>query len=136
MADLNGCRITSEAIVVGIFPDVCWTPPMNLPVPYPVIARFSDSVRQRTTVRFGGVEAMTDFGRLSRVYGDEAGTGGGIVSGVNMGMCRPKTASSTVRINGQRVVRHDDWIEMNCVGADGLGTRSARSRGRRRRRRA
>ena len=119
MAELEACRVTDEAVVVGLYPDVCLTPPNSTPVPYTVIARFSDGVRSRPTVRFRGVEAMTDFGRLSRVYGDEAGVGGGVTSGVNMGMCRPQTFSSSVRINGQAVVRHDDFVEMNCASPDG-----------------
>ena len=119
MAELEACRVTDQAVVVGLYPDVCLTPPNNAPVPYAVIARFSDGVRARATVRFRGLDAMTDFGRISRVYGDEAGLGGGVRSGVNMGMCRPKVASSSVRINGQYVVRHTDEIEMNCAGPEG-----------------
>ena len=119
MAELEACRITDQAVVVGLYPDVCLTPPNSTPVPYAVIARFNDGVRARATVRFGGLDAMTDFGRISRVYGDEAGVGGGITSGVNMGMCRSQTASTSVRINGQHIVRHTDTIEMNCAGPEG-----------------
>ena len=51
--------------------------------------------------------------------GNERGTGGGIISKVNLGYCRPVQHSGTVNAHGNAIVRHDDLMEMNCKGPDG-----------------
>ncbi|MDI1430152.1 DUF4150 domain-containing protein [Polyangium sorediatum] len=121
MADNEGLRTTGEAIVVSMTPDVCLTPPGMVPVPYQIIGRFSDGVRYADTVRMAGLPVMTMDSRLDKVYGDEAGTGGGIFSGVNTGWCRPITHSSTVRAKGHHITYHSSLYWMNCDGPDGPG---------------
>ena len=41
-------------------------------------------------------------------FGDEKGTGGGVLSHTHNGACWPKTWSETVRFQGRNAVRHDD----------------------------
>ena len=60
--------------------------------------------------------------RILSVKGNEAGFGGGVVSGVNVGMCRPsKNYAPKVRAEGQYLLRHDTVMEMNCAGPEGKG---------------
>lgn len=121
MAENEGLRVTGEAIVLSLTPDYCKTPPSMAPVPYQILGRFSDGVRYVDNVCMTGMNAMTMDGRLTTVYGDEAGTGGGVISGVNLGYCRPITHSPTVRVKGHHVVFHTSQYWMNCDGPDGTG---------------
>jgi hypothetical protein len=60
--------------------------------------------------------------RITNVTGNEAGVGGGVVSGVNVGMCKPsKNYSRTVRTEGKHILRHDTIMAMNCAGPEGAG---------------
>jgi len=119
MAENEGLRHTGEAIVLSILPDVCLTPPAMLPVPYQIMGRFSDSIRYADTVRMTELNAVMMDSRLTTVYGDELGTGGGIFSGVNKGWCRPITYSSTVRAQGHHITYHTSFYWMNCSGPEG-----------------
>lgn len=121
MADNEGLRTTGEAIVKCVTPDVCKTPPSMAPVPYEIIGRFNDGIRYSNTVCMTGLEVMTTDSRLPKVYGDEAGVGGGVTSGVNVGFCRPITHSPTVRAQGHFIVFHSAEYWMNCNGPEGPG---------------
>ncbi|MBK9258906.1 MAG: DUF4150 domain-containing protein [Polyangiaceae bacterium] len=121
MADNEGVRTTGEAIVKCTTPDVCKTPPSMSPVPYEIIGRFSDGVLFSDSVCMTGLNVMTTASRLPKVYGDEAGTGGGVTSGVNVGYCKPITHSPTVRAQGDFIVFHSAEYWMNCSGPDGPG---------------
>ncbi len=123
MADREGTRKTAEAIVVSTTPDVCNTPAGSamVPVPYPIIGRFDAVTGEVPTVLFTKQEAFTTASRITTVQGDEAGSGGGVSSGVNTGYCRPATYSSTVFAQGHQVVSHECKMEMNCAGTDGPG---------------
>lgn len=126
MAENEGVRTTGEAIVKNIGPDVCKTPPSMAPVPYEIIGKFSDGIRYSTTVSMTSLQTITTNSRLPKVYGDEAGTGGGVVSGVNIGYCRAITYSSTVRAQGHNIVYHSAEYWMNCSGPDGPGNTTGR----------
>ncbi|EYF02508.1 PAAR-like domain-containing protein [Chondromyces apiculatus] len=126
MADNEGLRVTGEAIVLSTTPDVCRTPPTMAPVPYQILGRFSDGIRHATTVCMTGEAVMTMDSRLTTVYGDEAGVGGGVISGVNKGYCKPVTHSTTVTVEGHHVTYHTSIYEMNCDGPDGVGNTRGR----------
>ncbi len=119
MAEREGLRVTGEAVVLSMFPDVCKTPPSMVPVPYQILGRFSDGVRYVDNVCMTSMNVMTMDGRLPTVYGNEAGTGGGILSGVNKGWCRPITHSPTVYSKGHPITFHNSFYWMNCAGPDG-----------------
>jgi len=60
--------------------------------------------------------------RITNVTGNEAGIGGGVVSGVNVGMCKPvENYAPTVKAEGMCLLRHDTIMEMNTAGPDGVG---------------
>jgi hypothetical protein len=73
-------------------------------------------------VRFRKQFAFHNNSRLSTVRCNEAGVGGGVLSGVNLGFCRPflATHSTTVRVN-KSFVDYDfaTHMYMNCAGPDG-----------------
>jgi hypothetical protein len=121
----------AEAIAFA-FPDICLTPTPGgpVPIPYPNIAQLAQAEQTSATggdpVFAGGKPVLTaeSFVRISS--GDEAGTAGGVASGRNMGPCTFATASTTVFIHGQGVVRFGDQTEQNktsvASGANALGT--------------
>ena len=123
MADQFGLRKDTRGYVKSLAPDVCKMP-NGTPVPFDIVAQFSDAIREVSTVRFEGKPATNINARLSRVVGDEPGVGGGVISQVNMGMCRPMpgTTSDTFRVGGEWLIHSDmTQMEMNCNGPDGPG---------------
>ena len=121
MAVNEALRLTTKAIIINTSPDVCWTPfgPLMVPVPYQIWATLDLSIKLSPTVSMGGLPVFTTDSRLSTVAGDEPGIGGGLLSGVNLGQCRPDSYSPSVRINGQHAVGHNARFLMNCKGPDG-----------------
>ncbi|TKD02443.1 PAAR-like domain-containing protein [Polyangium fumosum] len=111
----------AEAKVTCLAPDVCLTPMGSsmVPVPYTITAHFNVAEGTAPKVNYGGLPAFTMASRLPRVEGDEQGTGGGILSKVNLGYCRPVEHSGTVKAHKQYVVRQGDLMYMNCNGPDG-----------------
>ncbi len=114
----HGTHQTSEAFVVCLVEDFCKSP--SAPVGYMVSQKLMVSERVCATVHGRGTPVLNMSSRLSSVIGNEAGTGGGVVSGVNLGMCRPVAgAAKSVRAEGQFVLRHGTIMAMNCAGIDG-----------------
>ena len=120
MAIREGTRASSEFICVSILPDVCKSP--TILVPYKILSLFDSAVGFSTDVKFRKQFAFHHDSRLSTVRCNEAGVGGGVLSGVNMGFCRPipGTHSKTVRVNGSFVDYHEGtYMFMNCAGPEG-----------------
>ncbi len=114
-------RACPEAMVVCIAPDVCLTPTPTgmVPVPYMIFARLEFAEDTNPKHRICGAPAFTMKSRIPHVEGNEAGTGGGILSGVNRGYCRPLEHSSSYKSGGHWIVREGDLFAMNCAGPDG-----------------
>lgn len=114
----TGARKNSLFKAVSLVPNVCKTPmgPNLVPVPYPIIADLSDSVEVAKTVRFNGdaVFLLSDS-LVTQVTGNEAGTGGGMRSGVNKGKVRATAGSKSFRVEKKYVVRHGDECDMNLA---------------------
>jgi len=120
MADKEGTKLISEIFVISQVPCVCKTGPGMIPIPYQIISKFDKAVATATTVNFTGNPVFNSESFISTCIGNEPGTGGGIVSGVNKGASRPTDWSRTVRVQeGKGVVRHDDPFVMNCAGPKG-----------------
>jgi hypothetical protein len=120
MAFLEGTRSSIEFICKSLMPDVCLSP--TAPVPYDILSKFDCAVGFSPNVRFRKQFAFHNKSRLSTVRCNEAGIGGGVLSGVNLGYCRPfiATHSTTVRVNQIFVERHQaTWMYMNCAGPEG-----------------
>lgn len=120
MAENEGAPQRSEAVVVCLSPDICLSP--DKPCPYQIVAFYSDAQNQSANVNLNTFAATTLASRIACVTGNEPGIGGGVCSGVNLGYCRPvEAAASTVRVNGQFMLRHGTEFEMNCPGPEGSG---------------
>ena len=107
--------------IVCLAPCVCLTPGAGppVPVPYMIVGALKDSARTSPNVQFRAEEAFTMNSRLTTLVGNEAGTAGGVVSGVHEGWCRPLTNKPNFVVNGHQVIQNDCVFEMNCAGPDG-----------------
>lgn len=121
MAINEGARKDGQFMIVCTAPDVCLTPPAPSPVPYQIVAFLNDSMAVSPNVNFTGKPALMMKSRGTKVIGNEAGSVGGVKSGVNTDHCRPieGTHSTTVRVNGQWVLYHQGQMYMNCAGPEG-----------------
>lgn len=118
MAHQEGTAESSRFVVISLLPDVCLSP--AVPVPYQIVGFLDASILTSPNVRFKGAHAFSIKSRVSCVIGDEAGTGGGTVSHVSKGFCRPVIPVPSVRCNGNQLCRHEHTtFFMNCAGPDG-----------------
>jgi len=113
MSSRQGARKIAKAVVVSMAPDVCKTPIGGPPVPYSIIAKLDPSLDVSPNVRFTKCPAFTINSYATMVLGDEPGLGKGLKSITVGDKAEPITKSSTVRINGNWAVRHDDLFHMN-----------------------
>jgi Domain of unknown function (DUF4150) len=110
---VDGLGLTYRG-TVGIsnatIPDVCKTPSPGgpIPVPYPNIARQSSLQNGTTTVKARGQMIAVKGSQYGSSNGDEAGTAGGVKSGVNMKATDWITYSFDVKMDGQNACRHTD----------------------------
>ncbi|KAB8048662.1 DUF4150 domain-containing protein [Janthinobacterium rivuli] len=114
----TGARKNSIFMVVSLVPDVCKTPMGSsmVPVPYPIVGDLGNSVEVARNVRFNGNPVfLLNDSVVTTVTGNEAGTGGGMKSGVNKGKVRATSSSQSVRVEKKFVVRHGDECEMNLA---------------------
>lgn len=105
------------------FPDVCLTPappsPSPVPIPYPNVGMLSDASGTESNITVGGQEVVTSASQISPTTGDEAGSSGGVTSGVTKGKVEFVTFSQTVKANGNNVVRMFDTTTQNNGNAVG-----------------
>lgn len=88
-------------------PDVCLTPAPPappVPVPYPNIAQVASTNGAVDKVLVENKETVVEGSKVPNSSGDEAGTNGGVTSGVNMGAVEPKMFSSKVFFKGKKAV--------------------------------
>ncbi|MUZ66387.1 PAAR-like domain-containing protein [Agrobacterium vitis] len=118
----EGSREIGQGKVVSIAPDVCLTPigSSMVPVPYALVAYQNvDPANMANSVRQTSLVSHVKSSLITKSFGDEPGTGGGVKSGTTGAECEPKTYSSTVRAEGRNMVRFDDewWMNhKNTVG--------------------
>jgi hypothetical protein len=110
-------------VIVCLAPDVCLTPvgPTIVPLPYMILSRLDQATRTEATVTFADNEAFTLFSRTKSLTGDEAGVGGGVISGVITGWCRPRAYRSSVVVGGHELIHNGHLFDMNCAGPEGIG---------------
>lgn len=93
------------------FPDVCKTPsPAGpVPIPYPNIARSSDTAKGTKKVKCDGNSVCVKDSNFSMSTGDEAGSaGGGVASNKIKGKAEFVNVSSDVKFEGKGVARAFD----------------------------
>jgi hypothetical protein len=107
-ADTNGTTIA--------FPDVCKTPSPGgpIPIPYPNIARSSDTAKGTKKVKVEGKPVCVKDSNFSTSTGDEAGTaGGGVASSKTKGKAEFVNFSFDVQFEGKNVPRTFDLMLHN-----------------------
>jgi hypothetical protein len=123
--DITLCHKGSNGVSTATVPDVCNTPsPAGpVPIPYPNIAMSSDLAEGTTTVTADGGNMCANYGsQFSLSTGDEAGTAGGVKSGVFMKEATWITYSFDVKLEGKGACRLTDKMfhnSSNTVNAGG-----------------
>jgi hypothetical protein len=87
------------------FPDVCKTPGPGgpIPIPYPNIAKSSDTAQGSKTVAVEGNPVCLKDSNFSTSTGDEAGTaGGGVVSGKTKGKAEFANYSPVIALGKEK----------------------------------
>jgi hypothetical protein len=103
-----------------VFPDVCKTPSPGgpIPIPYPNVAKSSDTADGSSTVKMDGNPIMLQSSNFSTSTGDEAGTaGGGIVSNTTKGKAEFVNYSFDVKVEGKNVPRQLDPMLHNKLSS-------------------
>jgi hypothetical protein len=81
-------------------PDVCLTPPVPLPIPYPNFALGPIGVPAAYNILFGGTPAHNLATTIPLTLGDQPGIALGVASGMVMGPQRCLTAMFTCLVDG------------------------------------
>jgi len=121
---LSLCHKASSGVTTATIPDICKTPTNAgpVPVPYPNIALSADLAKGTTTVKAdGGNMIAHKSSEFSKSSGDEAGTVGGVKSGVNMGKATWITWSMDVKVEGKNACRLSDKMFMNKQNTVSMG---------------
>jgi hypothetical protein len=103
-------------------PNVCKTPPNNLPVPYPNIAFSRNLAKGTTTVKADGGNMCANYGsEFSSSTGDEAGRLGGVASGTVGKEATWITYSFDVKLQGKGACRLTDKMFHNHQNTVNMG---------------
>jgi hypothetical protein len=102
--------------ITTAFPDVCKTPSPGgpIPIPYPNIAKSSDTAKGTSTVTCDGNPVCVKDSNFSMSTGDEAGSaGGGVASNKIKGKAEFVNFSFDVTFEGKNVARAFDLMLHN-----------------------
>ncbi len=114
MAEQLAARKDSQWTIVGLTPDMCWTPGCASPVPYPVTSNLGSSENVVTSVCLNSKPAFVfDCSKAPMTLGDQAGINKGVVSHTVGADCWPIERSPDTRIGSRFVVRNGDLFHMN-----------------------
>ncbi|QDY40893.1 PAAR-like domain-containing protein [Candidatus Pantoea soli] len=114
MAENYAARKDGAYKVVGMAPDLCFTPGSQSPVPYPVQTTLDSSASTINSVKFNGHPAFIfNQSFVPKTIGDAAGTNKGVTSGTVEGNCWPIEHSPDTNIGGSRIIRVQDMFFMN-----------------------
>lgn len=102
------------------FPDVCLTPPVPAPIPYPNIALGPMGVPAAYTVLMVGLPAHNLMTTIPLTNGDNAGIATGVASGTVMGPSRHVLAAFTCLVGGAPVTRMTSVAIQNNTNCPGM----------------
>jgi uncharacterized protein DUF4150 len=102
------------------FPDVCLTPPVPLPIPYPNIALGPMGVPAVYNVLFMCAPAHNLATTIVMTNGDNTGVALGVASGTVMGPSRHLTAAFTVLVGGMPATRLTSVALQNSTNCPGI----------------
>lgn len=106
----------SSSGVTIAFPDVCLTPAPPappIPIPYPNIAKSSDTAKGSKKVKCDGNPICLKDSNFSTSVGDEAGSNKGVASGKTKGKAEFVNYSFDVKVEGKNVARALDMMLHN-----------------------
>jgi len=106
---------SSSGITIA-FPDVCKTPapPAGpIPIPYPNIAKSSDTAKGTKNVKCDGNPVCVKDSNFKMSTGDEAGSVGGVISSKTKGKAEFVNFSFDVKFEGKNVSRAFDLMLHN-----------------------
>lgn len=106
---------SSNGVTIA-FPDVCKTPAPPappIPIPYPNIAKSSDTASGTTKVKCDGNPVCHKSSNFRMSTGDEAGSLGGLISGKIKGKAEFVSFSFDVLFEGKNVARSLDLMLHN-----------------------
>ncbi|AYH05895.1 DUF4150 domain-containing protein [Pectobacterium parmentieri] len=122
MADNYAARRDGVYKVVGLLPDLCFTPGIQPPVPYPVTATLASSKSTVDSVRLNGHPAFVyNISFVPTTIGDAAGRNKGVVSSTVEGDCWSIEHSPDTYIGGFPINRVQDIFAMNGKAKGGRG---------------
>lgn len=113
----------ANTLMVGVnigFPDVCLTPPVGIPIPYPNISFGALGLPPVFPVLFGGTPAHNFATTVVISIGDTPGVMLGVASGMVMGPTRYITAAFTVLVGGMPAPRMTSVTIMNSTNCPGM----------------
>ncbi len=98
--------------IITFMPDVCKTQvgPAVVPIPYPNIAKSSDTDQGSSTVKVDDKPIMLKGSVFKQSTGDEAGAIGGVSSGCTRGKAEFINYSFDVKVEGKNVPRLGDQM--------------------------
>lgn len=102
-------------------PDTCLTPAppgQPTPVPYPNTAMMNQTQNTSVKVKFVGKEVVTLSSKIPKTMGDEAGSAGGIMSGMIMGEASFKMGSTKVKVEGNPCIYLTSMTGHNGVNSN------------------
>lgn len=105
-----------QFVITSLAPDVCLTPvgPNIVPIPYPITHAMDASRQCSKNVYINDEPAfLHNESYVDAVHGDEPGTKGGVVTGVQGKVSHSLMKSPSVKINGKPMVRTGDQVWMN-----------------------
>jgi hypothetical protein len=102
------------------FPDVCLTPPVPAPVPYPNIAAGPMGVPAVYKVLFMAAPVHNLSTKVVMTNGDNAGVATGVASGSVMGPSRHLTGAFTCLVGGLPVTRVTSVALQNRTNCPGV----------------
>ena len=116
---------TKAAGMCTAMPDACLTPmpapAPPAPIPYPNIAQCATATGESTKVVVMNVGAIVEGTKIPKSQGDEAGSNGGVMSGVFGDQVEWKVFSSKVKFEGKGVAHVTSVTAHNGVSANAPG---------------
>jgi len=113
----------ANSIMIGIdfaFPDVCKTPPVAVPIPYPNIGMNPIGAPPAFKVIVGGTPAHNMATTVFMTFGDEPGALGGVVSQIFKAHSRKVTGAFMTLFMGIPATRLTSTTIQNVVNAVGM----------------
>ena len=100
-------------------PDVCMTPPLAIPAPFPNIANNGMTLPAYFTIMINCMPELNQGSQYMMTSGDEGGAMGGVASGTIMMMGRPTLCSTVYFVGGMPSWRLTAMTMQNLTNAPG-----------------